>query len=419
MDANIRNLYIPSMLNGKKILLIISGGIAAYKSLELIRLYKKAGANVKCILTNGGSHFVTPLSVAALTEEQIYTDQWSLKDETEMGHIQLSREADVIVIAPASANLIAQVTYGLADDLASTTLLAADKDILMAPAMNPMMWNNKSTQENIKTLTSRGIKMIGPCDGEMACGETGSGRMSEPQDIFESTLEYFQANKPLAGLSALVTSGPTYEAIDPVRFIGNRSSGKQGHAIATALSNMGADVTLVSGPTALKDPSGLKTIHVESAAEMLKACENSLPADIAIFAAAVSDWTPVAACEKKIKKQKGQPPPALELTETTDILKTISNHKQRPQLVIGFAAETNDVMDNANKKLQTKGCDWIIANSVKDGATFGADQNSVTIIRGDSKVELERADKEIIARDIVEHIVQYMSQNKTELKAAE
>ncbi|MEM7617784.1 MAG: bifunctional phosphopantothenoylcysteine decarboxylase/phosphopantothenate--cysteine ligase CoaBC [Pseudomonadota bacterium] len=400
------------MLNGKKILLVISGGIAAYKSLELIRLYKKAGADVRCILTNGGAHFVTPLSVAALTEEEIYTDQWSLKDETEMGHIRLSREADVIVIAPASANLIAQVTYGLADDLASTTLLAADKDILMAPAMNPMMWNNKSTQENIETLKSRGVKIIGPCDGLMACGETGAGRMSEPQDIFEGTLNYFKENKPLAGLSALVTSGPTYEAIDPVRFIGNRSSGKQGHAIATALSNMGADVTLVSGPTALKDPSGLKTIRVESAAQMLNVCENTLPCDIAVFTAAVSDWTPTTTEDKKIKKQKGQPPPVLDLTETTDILKTISKHKQRPQLVVGFAAETNDVIENAEKKLNSKGCDWIIANSVKDGSTFGEDQNAVTIIRKSDNIELPRADKEIIARDITQEIIQYMNNLK-------
>lgn len=407
------------MLNGKKILLIISGGIAAYKSLELIRLYKKAGANVKCILTNGGAHFVTPLSVAALTEEQIYTDQWSLKDETEMGHIRLSREADVIVIAPASANLIAQVTYGLADDLASTTLLAADKDILMAPAMNPMMWANKSTQENIKTLTSRGIHMIGPCDGLMACGETGSGRMSEPQDILQSTLDYFQSNKPLAGLKALVTSGPTYEAIDPVRFIGNRSSGKQGHALATALSNMGADVTLISGPTALNDPDGLKTIHIQSAAEMMAACIDNIPVDIAICAAAVSDWTPKSICDKKIKKEQGKAPPALELTETPDILKTISNHAKRPQLVIGFAAETNDVLDNAQSKLTRKGCDWIIANSVAGGETFGADDNAVTIIQKNHTLTLNRADKNTIARDIVKQIIEYINQDKTQLKAAE
>ena len=408
MDDDGEFLYITPMLNGKKILLIISGGIAAYKSLELIRLYKKAGANVRCILTNGGAHFVTPLSVSALCEEEVYTDQWSLKDETEMGHIRLSREADVIVIAPASANLIAQISYGLADDLASTTLLAANKDILIAPAMNQMMWSNQATQDNIKTLKQRGVQMIGPVEGDMACGETGAGRMSEPDDIFTATLNYFQGNKPLAGLSALVTSGPTYEAIDPVRFIGNRSSGKQGHALATALSEMGADVTLVSGPTALPNPEGLKTISVENAGEMLAACENALPVDIAICAAAVSDWTPTQASNKKIKKDGGAPP-TLELTETTDILKTISNHKNRPQLVIGFAAETNDVLENAQKKLSTKGCDWIIANSVKDGATFGSDQNAVTIIRKSETKSFETADKITIARDIVEEIIHAMS----------
>jgi len=334
-----------------------------------------------------------------------------------MGHIRLSREADVIVIAPASANLIAPVSYGLADDLASTTLLAANKDILMAPAMNPMMWNNQATQDNIKKLKSRGIKMIGPDDGDMACGETGSGRMSEPQDIFEATINYFQADKPLAGLSALVTSGPTYEAIDPVRFIGNRSSGKQGHALASTLSNMGANVTLVSGPTALQDPSGLKTIHVESASEMLEACQNSLPVDIAICAAAVSDWTLDSISDTKIKKDSGALP-ALKLKETIDILKTISNHKQRPQLVVGFAAETNDVLENAKTKLQTKGCDWVIANSVKDGTTFGDDNNAVTIIRDGDIKELVKADKQIIARDIVNEVIHYVTQNKTELKAA-
>ncbi len=398
------------MLNGKKILLVISGGIAAYKSLELIRLYKKSGASVKCILTNGGLYFVTPLSVAALSEEQVFTDQWSLKDETEMGHIRLTREADLIVVAPASANLIAQISYGLADDLASTTLLAADKDILIAPAMNLMMWQNQATQDNVKTLKTRSIKMIGPCDGEMACGEFGSGRMSEPLDIFNATVSYFDANKPLAGLSALVTSGPTYEAIDPVRFIGNRSSGKQGHSLATALSAMGASVTLVSGPTALDDPKGIKTVRIESAEQMLNASLMTLPVDIAICAAAVSDWTPTQVHDEKMKKDKNANPPNLALKQTTDILKTISTHTTRPKLVIGFAAETNDLLKNATDKLATKQCDWIIANSVKNGSTFGNNQNAVTIIKQGETKELPLADKEIIARDIVDEIVQYFGE---------
>ncbi len=398
------------MLNGKKILLVISGGIAAYKSLELIRLYKKSGASVKCILTNGGSYFVTPFSVAALSEEQVFTDQWSLKDETEMGHIRLTREADIIIVAPASANLIAQMSYGLADDLASTTLLAADKQILLAPAMNPVMWQNQSTQDNIKTLVRRGVQMIGPCDGEMACGETGSGRMSEPKEIFDATIDYFSVNKPLKGLTALVTSGPTYEAIDPVRFIGNRSSGKQGYAIATALSNKGADVILVSGPTALINPKGIKTVRIESAKEMLDASLMTLPVNIAVCAAAVSDWAPAEFNDEKMKKDDGANPPHLDLIQTTDILKAISNHKNRPQLVIGFAAETNDLLENASKKLQTKKCNWIIANSVKNGSTFGCDQNAVTIIKHGQTKEFPIADKEIIARDIVDEIVQYFNE---------
>ncbi|MEM6812177.1 MAG: bifunctional phosphopantothenoylcysteine decarboxylase/phosphopantothenate--cysteine ligase CoaBC [Pseudomonadota bacterium] len=400
------------MLNDKRILLIISGGIAAYKSLELIRLYKKAGASVRCILTNGGKHFVTPLSVAALTEEQVYDDLWSLKDETEMGHIRLSREADLIVVAPASANLIGQMAYGLAEDLASTTLLATNQDVMIAPAMNPMMWEHTATQENIQTLRTRRIFVISPQDGEMACGETGTGRMAEPQDILNATVGYFQNNKPLAGKTALVTSGPTHEPIDPVRFIGNRSSGKQGHAIASALSEMGANVTLVSGPVSLPDPSGLKTIHVKTAKEMKEACEQALPADIAIFAAAVCDWTIKKPATNKIKKDHSQSAPSFELEETTDILKTISNHKLRPELCIGFAAETENVIENAKAKIKKKSCDWIIANNVEKGAVFGSDQNAITIISKSTMKAIETADKSIIARDIVEEIIHYFEVNQ-------
>jgi len=367
------------MLTGKKILLIISGGIAAYKSLELIRLFKKSDAHVKCIVTNGGAQFVTPLSVAALSEEDVYTDLFSLKDETEMGHIRLSREADLIVIAPASANLIAQMAYGLAEDLASTTLLASNRPIMICPAMNPMMWDHKATQENLNTLEKRdGIQII---------------------------------HKPLAGLSAIVTSGPTYEPIDPVRFIGNRSSGKQGHAIASALASMGASVTLVAGPVHIPDPDGVKTTHIESAREMLQECEDTLesstPTDIAICVAAVSDWRVKDYTTQKIKKGADKSPPTLELVENPDILKTISNHAKRPQLVIGFAAETQNLNDNAAAKLKSKNCDWIIANNVAENDSFGNDKNQVTLIAHNEKIEFDHADKTIIARDIVAEIIKH------------
>ena len=400
------------MLSGKRILLIISGGIAAYKALELIRGFKKSGASVRCILTQGGSRFITPLSVAALTEEEVYTDLWSLKDETKIGHIRLSREADLIVVAPASANLIAQMAYGLAEDLASTTLLAANRPVIICPAMNPMMWQHQATQDNLKTLKSRGIEIIGPADGEMACGETGLGRMSEPEDILLAITNYFQRNKPLAGYKALVTSGPTFEPIDPVRFIGNRSSGKQGHAIAAALNSAGASVTLISGPVALTDPNGVKTIHVETAQEMLTACENSLPADITICAAAVSDWRANNTATQKIKKGDNKTPPALEFVENPDILQTLSTHKQRPMLVIGFAAETENLLDNAKAKLAKKSCDWMIANNVGGKNVFGSDDNHVTLITKTATQEWPPASKETIARDITQEIVKHFNDIK-------
>lgn len=396
------------MLSGKKILLIISGGIAAYKSLELIRLLKKSGASVRCVITNGGTHFVTPLSVSALTEEKVYTDIWSLKDETEMGHIKLSREADLIVVAPASANLLAQMTQGLAEDLASTTLLATNRPVMVCPAMNPMMWQHAATQDNLKTLIKRGIKIIGPDSGDMACGETGLGRMSDPEDILTAITNHFTANKPLAGLRALVTSGPTHEPIDPVRFIGNRSSGKQGHAIAAALNDMGASVTLVSGPVNIPDPDGIKAIHIQTAEEMLTACEDALPADIAICAAAVSDWRVEDYTPQKIKKTDDKKPPALNLVENPDILKAISNHKNRPSLVVGFAAETTNLNNNAKTKLKSKNCDWIIANNVADNNVFGGDKNQVTLFTSTSKKEFPISEKTIIARDIVQEIIHYL-----------
>lgn len=407
------------MLAGKNILLIISGGIAAYKSLELIRLLKKSGANIRCILTQGGTHFITPLSVAALTEEHVYTDLWSLKDETEMGHIRLSREADLILIAPASANLLAQMTQGLAEDLASTTLLANNRPVMVCPAMNPMMWEHPATQDNLKTLISRGVQIIGPATGDMACGETGTGRMSEPKDILTAVTKFFQANKPLAGLRALVTSGPTHEPIDPVRFIGNRSSGKQGHALASALENAGASVTLITGPVNIPDPDGIQTIHIQTAQEMLDTCEKSLPTDIAICAAAVSDWRVEKTSNKKIKKNEAGKPPTLNLVENPDILKIIGHHKtDRPTLVIGFAAETENLIKNAKNKLTAKNCDWIIANNVGENNIFGSDQNQVVLISNNNQKEFSLTNKTTIARDIVQEIIHYFDEIKT-VKAAE
>lgn len=400
------------MLNGKRILLIISGGIAAYKSLELVRLFKKSGASVRCVLTHGGSKFVTPMSVAALSEEEVYTDLWSLKDETEMGHIRLSREADLIVVAPASANILAQMAHGLAEDLASTTLLATNRPVMVCPAMNPMMWQHAATQENLKTLEQRGIGILYPADGDMACGETGTGRMQEPEEIFDAVTNYFQHNKPLAGLKAIVTSGPSYEPIDPVRFIGNRSSGKQGHAIAQALSNAGAAVTLISGPVSIPDPEGVEVQKIETAEEMLNACESALPADIAICAAAVSDWKAKETSNQKIKKD-GSTPPALDLEENPDILQTIAKHKNRPALVIGFAAETENLIDNAKAKLDKKSCDWIIANNVGDNDVFGTDQNHVTLVTKTHTQEWALADKQTIARDIVQEIIKYVTDIQT------
>ncbi|MBU0859419.1 MAG: bifunctional phosphopantothenoylcysteine decarboxylase/phosphopantothenate--cysteine ligase CoaBC [Alphaproteobacteria bacterium] len=395
-----------SPLQNKSILLVISGGIAAYKALELIRLIRKDGGTVRCILTAGGAQFITPLSVASLSEQTCYTDLWSLKDETEMGHIRLSREADLIVIAPASANMIAKMAQGITDDLASTALLAANKPIMIAPAMNHMMWLNEATQNNIRTLQSRGVTIIGPTEGDMACGEFGPGRMSEPADIREAIVNFLTAGKPLAGLSALVTSGPTYEPLDPVRFIGNRSSGKQGHAIAAALRDAGAAVTLVTGPVALPDPAGVKTIHVETATDMMTAALDTLPADIAICAAAVSDWSAITVHRQKIKKQGGSAPPDIKLKENPDILAAIARDtRKRPRLVIGFAAETENLLEAAQKKRAAKGCDWIVGNDVAAETVFGADENRVILLTAQSHQEWPKADKRMIAQKLVAEIV--------------
>ncbi len=396
------------MLNGKRILLVISGGIAAYKSLELIRLIKKSGGSVRCILTKGGEQFVTPLSVAALSEEQVYTDLWSLKDETEMGHIRLSRECDLIVVAPASANTIARLANGLADDLASTTILASDKSVMVCPAMNPMMWENAATKANIETLRGRHIHISGPAAGEMACGEIGHGRLLEPDKIMADIENFFYAGKPLAGLKAIVTSGPTHEAIDPVRFVANRSSGKQGNAIAKALADLGASVTLVTGPTHLAPPSGIEVHRIESAAQMLESCRKSLPADIFVAAAAVADWSPEHYQSAKMKKTSDTAM-TLNFKQNPDILATLSaKGPRRPRLVVGFAAETNDVLANAKSKLARKGCDWVVANSVSEAnPVFGSDENQVYFVTSDKAEEWPKAGKNEVARKLCERIMQF------------
>jgi len=377
------------MLAGKRILIVVSGGIAAYKVLELIRRLRERGTAVRCILTRGGAQFVTALSLQALSEDKVYTELFSLTDESEMGHIRLSREADLVLVAPATADILARMAAGIADDLATTALLATDKPVLVAPAMNTMMWQHAATQANVATLKSRGILVVGPNAGDLACGEVGAGRMAEPHEILAAIESFFAggAAQPLRGVKALVTSGPTHEAIDPVRYIANRSSGKQGHAIAAALARLGAATTLVSGPTRLADPPGVSVVAIESAREMLTACQAALPVDVAVCAAAVADWRVDNAAAGKLKK-KGGKPPALELVENPDILAALSAAgNARPRLVVGFAAETEQVVENARAKLKKKGCDWIVANDVSPGTgTFGGDRNTVHVV-SDAGVE--------------------------------
>lgn len=401
-------------LSGKRLLLIVSGGIAAYKTPELIRLIRKDGGAVRCILSAGGEKFVTPLTLSALSGDKVYSDLWSLTDEAEMGHIRLSREADLVVVAPATANLIGKMAHGLADDLASTALLASDKPVLICPAMNPEMWAKDAVKENMRTLERRGVAVCGPAAGDMACGETGMGRMSEPEDILAAIRRFFLAEKPLAGRTALVTSGPTYEPLDPVRFIGNRSSGKQGHAIAEALARAGASVTLISGPVALPDPPGVKTVHVETARQMLDACLATLPADIAVCAAAVADWTPATPQTGKIKKEKGAAPPTLALTENPDILATLARHAQRPALVAGFAAETENLLHNAAEKRARKGCDWILANDVASEKVFGADANRVYLISERGAEDWGKKPKSTIASDLATRIGEHFAHDRSQ-----
>ncbi len=369
-------------MRGKSVLLIIGGGIAAYKSLELIRRLKERGCAVRAIMTAAAGEFVTPLSVASLSGEKVFSDLFSLTDEAEMGHIQLSRAADLVVVAPATADLMAKLANGLANDLASTALLATDKAVLMAPAMNVRMWNHAATQRNLATLRRDGVRFVGPKDGDMACGEFGPGRMAEPNEIADAVENHFASSGgALSGLTALVTAGPTQEPLDPVRFIANRSSGKQGYAIADALARAGAATTLVSGPVEIAAPAGVKLLKVTTAREMLAACESALPADIAVMTAAVADWRPELAANNKIKKEAGAQTPAIRLVENPDILATLAKSARRPGLLIGFAAETENVVAHAVAKRARKGCDWIVANDVSpETGIMGGDRNTVHIV---------------------------------------
>ena len=396
------------MLAGKRILLIVSGGIAAYKSLDLIRRLRERGAAVRCILTKAGAKFVTPLSLAALSGDKVYGELFSLIDESEMGHIRLSREADLVVVVPATANILARMAQGLATDLATTALLATDKPVMVAPSMNVRMWDHAATRANLAVLRQRGVSVIGPGSGDLACGETGDGRLAEVADIVAAIETHFGKHAPLAGRRVLVTSGPTFEAIDPVRFIGNRSSGKQGHAIALALSRLGADTTLISGPVNEPDPQGVRVVHVESAQEMLAACLAALPVDVAVCAAAVADWRVRNRAEQKLKKDKTSAktaPPTIDLIENPDILATLSTDNTRPKLVIGFAAETENLIEGARAKLATKGCDWIVANDVSPASgILGGSDNTVHVVTGTGVESWPRMTKDAVAEQLAARI---------------
>ncbi|WOE75004.1 bifunctional phosphopantothenoylcysteine decarboxylase/phosphopantothenate synthase [Alterisphingorhabdus coralli] len=439
------------MTQPNHILLIIGGGIAAYKACELIRLIRKAGMTVRCVLTEGGAHFITPMTLAALSENEVFTTLWDLKNETEMGHIQLSREADMIVVCPATADLMAKMAAGISDSLATTVLLATDTPVMAVPAMNVRMWHHEATQRNVAQLRDDGVTVLDPDEGAMACGEYGAGRLPEPEFVMgeiekalntpfvSSAVETLpparpglstslEANgegvsnplndqpafaatshRPLHGKHILVTAGPTHEPIDPVRYIANRSSGRQGFAIAAAAAESGAQVTLVAGPVTLETPQGVTRINVETARQMQAAVEQALPADIAIMVAAVADWRAADQAEQKIKK-KGDAPAPLELSENPDILAGLASHDQRPGLLIGFAAETENIIAHAEAKLARKGCDWIIANDVS-GDVMGGMSNSVHIVRSDGVESLDTLPKEQVARLLVERIADHVAQN--------
>jgi phosphopantothenoylcysteine decarboxylase/phosphopantothenate--cysteine ligase len=395
-------------MRGNSVLLIIGGGIAAYKSLELVRRLRERDVTVRAILTKAGAEFVTPLSVSALVAEKVFQDLFSLTDEAEMGHIELSRSTDLVVVAPATADLMAKLANGLANDLASTALLATDKRVLMAPAMNVRMWTHAATQRNLSTLKKDGVLLVGPNDGDMACGEYGPGRMAEPLEIV-AAIEAALASKdaPLSGLRALVTAGPTHEPVDPVRFLGNRSSGKQGYAIADAFAKAGAETILVSGPVEISPPNRVKLVRVQTAQEMMTACESQLPVDVAVFTAAVADWRPSAAANSKIKKQEGAPPPQIALAANPDILAAISHSAKRPSLVVGFAAETENVVAHARAKLAKKGCDWIVANDVSPSTgIMGGNRNTVHLVTAQSTEDWPELDKAEVGRRLVARIAQ-------------
>jgi len=395
---------------GKTVLLIIGGGIAAYKTHELVRLLKTRGIRVRIIMTKAAQAFVTPLSLASLSGEKVHTALFDLTDEVEMGHIQLSRSADLLVVVPATADLMAKMANGLADDLATTALLATDKPVLIAPAMNVRMWRHPATEDNVATLQRRGIAVVGPGEGEMACGEFGPGRMAEPGEILETIIGLLQPrDQPLAGRKVVVTAGPTREPIDPVRFISNHSSGKQGYAIARAAASLGADTVLISGPVSLSAPAGVKLIRVETAQEMLTACESEMPSDLAVFTAAVADWRVATMAPEKLKKITSGPP-SLQLTENPDILATISKHRQRPRLVVGFAAETERIAEHAREKLKKKGCDIIVANDVSSkSGVFGGDSNTVHLITAAGVESWSPMSKDDVALRLMERLADMMT----------
>ncbi len=411
-------------MSDRSILLIIGGGVAAYKSLELIRELSRRGVATRAILTKGGAEFITPLSVSSLSGDKCYTDLFDLTDEAEMGHIELSRSADLIVVAPATADLMAKAASGLANDLASTALLATDKPVMMAPAMNVRMWEHAATQRNLETLIGDGVMMVGPDEGDMACGEYGPGRMAEPPAIADAIENHFAktSDGPLKGKRILLTAGPTHEPIDPVRYIANRSSGKQGYALAVALRNLGADVTLVSGPTELTPPAGVETVQVESARQMMAASQAALPVDCAICCAAVADYRPEIETEHKIKKERGGLT-NLPLAENPDILKTISRLPEgRPELVVGFAAETDDIVNHAQSKRARKGCDWIVANDVSAGAhcAMGGEKNAIILISEDGEEAWPEMPKSEVADRLAARIARALaSPSATPAKAAE
>jgi len=389
--------------------LIIGGGIAAYKTHELVRLLKTRGAVVRIILSKAAEQFVTPLSLASLSGEKVYTSLFSLTDEVEMGHIQLSRAADLLIVAPATADLMAKMANGLADDLASTALLATDKRVLIAPAMNVRMWRHPATQRNAETLRRDGVSLVGPNDGEMACGEFGPGRMAEPNEILAAIIDLLKPrSQPLTGKKVVITAGPTREPIDPVRFISNHSSGKQGYAIAKAAVELGAETILISGPVSLPIPSGVQVMPVETAQEMLAICEGEMPADIAIFTAAVADWRVASEAPEKLKKTSGAAP-SLALTENPDILATISRSPKRPHVVVGFAAETGNVTEYAAQKLKKKGCDLIVANDVsKSSGVFGGERNTVQLVSAAGVEDWPQMSKDEVARKLMERLAQML-----------